>query len=105
MKLNEPIKIVFRYVSFLIVSFLGTFLLIFISEVTNFSSFDIGGTSWALWSYLLYFLVSFFFFYRIFKLPTKVIFLIIIFFCLLFIWLNIDGGLFENPMPFGFHAY
>jgi hypothetical protein len=110
MSFIEIVKYMLKYAGFAISGFIGTVLLIVVSEITQFSheNFTIfSGPSWALWVYPFYFLISFLIFYRIFRLPKRTIGVIIILFTLIFIWqyFSLEGAMFENPIPFGISAY
>lgn len=98
---------VLKYICFILLGVGGTLLLMLASEVTKFSYFNVGGISWASWSYPIYFLISFLFFYKIFHLPQKVKNIIVILFVILFVWFYYitQGSIFQNPIPFGLFAY
>ncbi|MFA5954036.1 MAG: hypothetical protein WC817_00680 [Patescibacteria group bacterium] len=67
----------------------------------------LGGASWALWLYPLYFFVSFFISASVFRANRWVYVVIFIGFVILFIfWFYaLQGHLFDNWRPFGVDAY
>ena len=110
MNFIETSTAVLKYLGFIVAGIVGTIALIAISEITAFSHINfvpLGGPSWALWTYPIYFFISFMIFYRIFRLRAEVLwFIIVATFCLTIWWyLSSEGAMFENPIPFGISAY
>jgi|GEM_PF-1379014 len=109
MQLNSSSKTVFRYLAFIVCGLVGAWILVGLSEVLGLSHFNfwpLGGASWALWVYPFYLLGSLLLFYKIFKLPKNILWLILlvtIFFSAYYYYL-IGPIIFQNPIPFGIGA-
>ena len=100
----------FSYFGFLVFGSMLTYLLAGISEyleVTRLNFIPLGGPSWALWLYPVYFLISFCIVAAIFRLPKAAYFGIIVAFVILFLLLIYlsQGQIFSNWKPFGIDAY
>jgi hypothetical protein len=86
-----------------------TIILIIIGEyigLTNLNLLPLGGPSWALWLYPVYFLLVYLILFFVFKLPKKYFWCFIILGVVVFIifYIITNGNLFVNPVPFGHGA-
>ena len=108
MDIKKAARSILTYIEFLFAGLVGTVLLIVVSEYIKFSHFNfvpLGGYSWASWSYPIYLSISYLICTKYFQMGLKTLFFVAILALLFFLFLNGEGGIFINPIPFGIGAY